>query len=201
MKDKIINILKFVCFILLLPVVITGTMAFIKGLDGLLYELTSFFVRGILIYLIIHVFLYEPKPVYQYGQNIMSAIFGFFAPLVKVAPFVLPIYSMIFLILFYLASLIFKSADIGHYFMFLVSFTLTMHMVFTAGALREKDKNVVKPDYLFAMSLIYVIDMSIMALMLGLILTDFSFPQFFSETTRMTGNVYHAVFFQLFVPD
>ncbi|HOW36566.1 MAG TPA: hypothetical protein PL155_09185 [Candidatus Omnitrophota bacterium] len=201
MKDKIINILKFVCFILLLPVVVTGTMAFIKGLEGLPYELTAFFVQGILIYLIIHVFLYEPKPVYQYGQNIMSAIFGFFAPLVKVAPFVLPIYSMIFLILFYLASLIFKSADIGHYFMFLVSFTLTMHMVFTAKALRDKDTNVIKPNYLFAMSLIYVVDISIMALMLGLILADFSFPQFFSETTRMTGSVYHAVFFQLFVPD
>lgn len=201
MKDKIAIILKVVFFILLLPVVVSSTKAFIDGLNGLPSDLTEFFIRGILIYLIFHVFIYEPQPVYQYGQNIVSAIFKFFAPLVKVAPFFFPIYSLLSLILFYFGTLIFKSAAVGHWLMFFVSFTLTMHMVFTAKSLRDKDSNAVKPNYFFAMSVIYVVNIFIMALMLDLILKEFSFPTFFNATTQTTGGFYTAIFRQLFGVD
>ena len=194
------TILKFVFFILLLPFVVTSTIAFIRELNALPSDLVDFFVRGILIYLLIHVFIYEPQGVYQYGQNLVSAVFRFFSPLVKVAPFFLPIYSIIFLIVFYFAMLIFKSADLRHYFMFLVSFTLTMHLVFTAKALRDKDSNAIKPHYFFGISVIYSVNIFILALMFDLILVDFSFPQFFNSATQMTGQIYSAAFHQLFLP-
>ena len=199
-RGKIASILKFVFFLLILPLVVGSTIGFIKELRALPADLMDYFVNGVLVYLIIHVFIYEPQPIYQYGQRIVSAIFGFVSPLVKIAPFVLPIYSIIFLILFYFATLIFKSAQWGGYFMFLVSFTLTMHMVFTAKSLREKDSNVVKPNYFFLMSVVYLIDIFILALLLDLILVDFSFSNFFRTATGVTGSVYLAVFKQLFVP-
>ena len=200
LKNKITEILKFIFFILLLPLFVASTVGFIKELENLPAGLSLFFQRGILIYLLIHLFIYEPQPLYQYGQNLVIAIFRFFAPLVKVAPFFLPIYSIVILILFYFFDLIFKSPSWENYFMFAFSFTLTMHMVFTAKALRAKDSNVVKPNYFFAMSIIYIVSVFLISLLFGLVSKDFSFPGFFDTTVAMTADVYKTIFHQLFVP-
>ena len=200
MKSKITAVLKFIVFLLLLPFVVISTRAFIRELNQLPSDLQESFILGILVYLLVHIFIYEPKPIYQYGQNGVTAIFQFFSPIVKVAPFVLPIFSIIFLLLFYFAMLIFDSAKLGQGLIFLVSFTLTMHMVFTAKILRDKDSNVIKPSYFFSMSLVYSFNIFILALLFDLVLTDFSFYQFFMSSTQKTGEIYSSVFRQLFVP-
>ena len=163
-------------------------------------ELVTNFIRGIVVYLFLYLFLYEFQPVYQYGQNMVTVIFRFFSPLVKVAPFVLPIFSLMALVVFYFSTFIFRSKEIGYAFMFLVSFMFTMHMVSTAKALRSRDNNAAKPDYFFSISLIYAINIFILALMFDLILPDFSFPDFFKTATGMTGHIYKSAFNQLFVP-
>ena len=200
MGNKIFEILKFVFFILLLPVVVASTIGFVQGLGALSKETIEFLLYGIVVYLFIHVFIYEPQPVYQYGQNLVTVIFRFFSPLVKVASFLFPIYTILLLIISYFVGLIFKSKDLGNYFMFTISATFTMHMVFTAKILRDKDSNIIKPNYFFAISLIYVINIFILAMMFNLILGEFSFIKFFSTATTLAGNVYRAVFKQLFVP-
>ena len=199
-QNKIMIVLKFIFFILLLPLVITSTIGFVKELNALPLDLTEAFVRGIFIFLIIHLFIYELQIIYQYGQNLVSIIFGFFSPLVKVAPFFLPIYSIIFLIAFYFVNLIFKSPSLGNYFMLFVGFTLAMHLVFTAKVLRGKDPNAIKPNYFFAISLIYVINIFIVAVLFNLILSDFSFANFFRASTSEAADIFKAIFKQLFVP-
>lgn len=200
MKNKIADIFKFVFFILLLPLVVTMTVNFMQQLEALPSEYIAYFIRGIAIYLFIHLFIYEPAGVYGYGQKVVGSIFKFFAPLVTVAPFFLPIYSLLLLMLFYFAQLFIKDDRVIYCFMFLVSFTLTMHLVFTAKSLREKDKNASKPNYFFALALIYTVNTFILALMFNLIFEDFSFPQFFLSTTRQAGHIYMSVFRQLFMP-
>ena len=200
MDNKIAAIFKFVLFILLLPVVVGTTVGFVDELSQLPNDLAEVFYRGILFYLLMHIFIVEPKGVFQYGQNVVSSIFKFFAPLVKIAPFVLPIYSFLFLILFYFSSLFFDSRELAGMFMLLVSFTLTMHVVFAAQMLRESDSNAAKPNYFFSISLIYVLNAFLLALMFDLILTDFSFSKFFETLCSIAGGVYSAVFRQLFVP-
>ena len=199
MGSKITNVLKFLFFVLLLPFVITSTQAFGTQLGELPGRLTEYFMNGILAYLLVHIFIYEPQPIYQYGQNLVSSVFKFFSPFVRIAPFVLPIFSFIFLILFYLASLIFKSQEIQNVLMFFVSFTLAMHMVFTAKAMRDRDTNAAKPNYFFAVSLIYSVNIFMLALAFHLILKDFSFPDFFQSATQETERIYKTVFNQLFV--
>ena len=200
MKEKAIEFLKFIFFLLFLPLIVNGTIAFIDQLDTLPQNLRHVFLQGILIYLIFYLFIYEFEPVYQYGQNLVMGIFRFFAPLVRVAPFVLPIFSILFLILFYFSSVFLKSEIIRGTFMFLVSLTLTMHMVFTSKSLRGQDSNAVKPNYLFAFSLIYVVNIFILSLMLDLIFPEFSFYAIFKFATQRTGQIYGTIFRQLFVP-
>ncbi len=200
MGSKILSILKFVFFILLLPLAVASTTAFIQEVNHLPQETIAFLLNGIVVYLFVHLFVYEPRPVYQYGQNLVTAIFQFFAPLVKIASFLLPIYTILLLIGAYFANLIFKRNDIEHYLLFLISASFVMHMVFTAQVLRGKDSNIIKPNYLFSVSLIYVINIFIIAMMFDLILKEFSFAEFFSTATAMTAKVYKAVFNQLFVP-
>jgi hypothetical protein len=145
-----------------------------------------------------HVFIYEPNGLYRFGQKLLADIFRFFAPLVKVAPFVLPIYSILFLVIFYFVSLVFTYEWVGNSCMFWVSFSLTMHLVFTAKNLRDSDKNAVKPHYLFSMSLIYVLDIFILALILDLVVSPFSFPEFFKSMTHTAEGIYTGIFRQLF---
>ncbi len=200
MDNKITAIIKFVLFILLLPVVAMATISFMSELQTLPKDLTSAALAGILVFLVIHLFIYELQPFYQYGQSLVASMFRFFPPLIKTMPFLLPVFSILFLVLFYFLTVVVTMKGIGNFLFFLSSFTLIMHLVFTAKTLREKDNNAVKPDYFFAMCIIYIAILSLIAFLLALIVKDFSFANFFIVTLAETAKIYQSLFEQLFVP-
>lgn len=176
------------------------TVAFIRQIAGLTEGQYLYFIWGMVAYLIFHFFIYEPGPVYQYGKRLVADVFRFLTPLVEVAPLVLPIYSIVFLVLFYFTSFFFKELDLSHYYLFLISFTFAMHMIFTARDLRSQDQVAFKPDYFFSIVLVYTISVVIIALMLNLIFPTFSFVEFFKKTSQVSSSIYTSAFNQLFVP-
>lgn len=200
MKDKIIEILKFVFFILLLPLVVGSTVGFNYELGNLPEELSSAFIFGMAAYLIFHLFIYKPQGAYQYGQGLVSGVFKFFAPLVEVASFLIPIYAFIGLIGLAAAVLGFHSAKMGWYCMVFIGMTLTMHLIFASEALQAKEQSVLRPNYFFSISLIYIINIFIVAAVFYLVLKDFSFADFFGTAKGITLHAYRRVFNQLFVP-
>jgi len=161
---------------------------------------TNCFLWGIIGYLVFYLFVAEPYGIYQYGKTIIGDIFKFFAPLVIIAPLVLPIYSILLLILFYFSSYFIKNIDLSVYFLFFASFTFTMHMIFTARDLRQQDSETLKSQYFFSIALIYILSVVSVALMLNLCLSRFSFVNFIKTTFYLSGDIYRAIFNQLFVP-
>ncbi len=200
MGNKIVDVLKFIFFILLIPVTVGSSLGFLKGLQAINTTCLNSFSLGAVVFLFVYLFLLEPQGVYDYGQKIMGDIFRFFAPLVEVAPFFLPVYSLLILIAFFFASFFPNLKGYAPYFMFFISFTLMMHFVFTAKTLREKDGSVLKPNYFFEFSLIYIVNLSILASLFGLVFSDFSSAEFFSTIADVTSKVYTGIFNQLFVP-
>ncbi len=198
--NAVAGFIKFILFVLLLPVLAATVLGFNNELSKMPQDFYATFLKGIFIYLLIHLFVVEPEPVYEYGHKIMQSIFKFVEPLVEVAPFFLPIYSLLLLVLFYFTNLFVKNDFLPYVFVFLISFTLTMHMVFTARRLREEDNNAAKASYLFFMSLIVIVNVFILAMMFNLIFQDFSFPDFFKFATEKSAAVYTRIFRQLFVP-
>ena len=200
MRATFLTILKVLCFVLLIPPVITTTMSFIGQLHSLPEGYQRFFVWGLVSYLVMHLFILEPRPVYDFGQRLVAGAFRFLAPLAAAVPLAVPVYSVFFIIILYFKFLLWPSTELGHCLIFFAGFMLSLHVIFNSKVLREGDKNGVKPDYFFPASLAYLANLVIIALLLGLVFSEFSIPGFFAQALDMARGIYVSVFKQLFVP-
>lgn len=200
MAEKILSGLKFIVFLCLIPLGVALTRGFGKELLLLTPAQYSCFIAGICAYVVLHLFIVEPSAVYEYGKGLVSDIFKFLQPLVVVAPLLLPIYSILILILFYFVSLFAKNIDLSAYFLFFTSLTFTMHMVFTAKELHGQDAGGLKSTYFLLMAVIYIVCLTLLALMMSLCFTKFSLPDFFKVTSSVSQDIYGSIFNQLFVP-
>lgn len=200
MANKIIGILKLIFAVLLLPVVIASSFGFAKEIVLLGKPLVDFFLWGIFAFLILYHLIWEPVIVYQKGQRVVEVIFKFFAPLVKIASFCLPIYTLLILIVYWLLSLVVASLkDFVNYFIILASFFLTMHIVFTAKTLKSREADFLKANYFFAVEFIYLISLCLIAGLLNIIFNGFSFLEFFRSSCQNTKDIVSPLFNQLFV--
>lgn len=176
------------------------TTAFLGELSRLEAPQHNCFLWGMISYVLFHFFVAEPAGIYQYGKGMVAEIFKFFAPLVIAAPLALPIFSILLLIALYFAPFIVKQADLSAYFLFFASFFLAMHMVLTARDLRAQDPETLKSQYFFSIALVYIISLLTIAAMLHLGLPKFSFINCITAAFTFSGQIYTAIFKQLFVP-
>lgn len=193
-----VGLIKFFLFVLLIPLIIGMTSAFIIELKNLSRPEYHSFQLGILVYIITHFFIYEFNVPYQYGKKLVSDIVRFFEPLVKFAPLVMPIYTLLLLIVFYFTKLLSNQIHLSSYFLFLTSLSFAMHMIFTARDLRAQDTMAFKPNYLFSMAFVYALNIILITLMLHFIFRSFSFINFFQGASYIAGYIYQKSFQQLF---
>lgn len=199
MKDRLFSILKFVLAVLLLPVVIGVTVSFLENLRRMDDTVSVTFGWGVIVYLCLHILFYEPAQVYDTGKKISEKALIFFSPLIKVAGFCIPIFTIFSFVLYYLASLIWRETNLFPAFAFMVSFTLTMHLVFTANSLKRKQPGDLRENYFFSFFMIYIINMMIVAGAFALLSDEFSFVSFIERCGSVAAAIYAASFRQLFV--
>lgn len=198
MKETSLYIFKFFAAAFLFPAVIGTTAALLAGYSSFEASVRGMLQLGLGSYLFCRLFVYDFSHVYLFGQKVVVSLCGFLKPLISTAPFVLPIYTLFVLLGYMLATAIGQIETFRPFLLFLLSFTIVMHIVMTAGDLYAKDSVPGKPDYFFAMSLIYLVDIFLVALVSGLILPGFSFPEFFRGMVDKSGDVYLKIFRQLF---
>jgi len=190
---------KLILGICLLPFVYSFSVSFLNQLRLIEVELQNFFWAGLISFLIIYLFVYEPLIIYQKGQKLCQILFRFFAPLVKVAPYLLPVYFIILFLGYLFYALIFKSNLYAiKYFIFLFSFSLGLHLIFTAKVLRAK-KDFLRINYLFGFSFIYILNIILFVLCLDLITPEVSFVNFFQQAYKDGIDFLYAIFKQLFL--
>jgi hypothetical protein len=198
-NSRLILVLKLLLGTLSIPLLIGVTAGFSKSIATFEQGYLRLFIAGIVAYLILHLFIYKPVAVYKFGQSVLQFIFGFFAPLVKVASYLLPVYTLLIIAAFFILRDIFKSAPDISTFLFFIAFSFTFHLVLTADALRDKEAGLGRANYFFAFSLIYLLTMVMLAGGLHFMLSDFSFLDFLDQSGREVWQVYERVFSQLFV--
>lgn len=198
MKDAFFVVLKFLFAILIFPLVVASTIAFQNELVKFEPALQDALSLGLFSYIILKFFVYDFSAVYTFGQSIVTAAFQFLKPLVNAAPYVLPVYSMIVLAAYAVVAWMGDLDTWRSVFLFLFSFTFSMHIILTAQDLYNKDSSAGKPTYFFGMSLVYILDVFLMALLASLVLPGFSFPTFFHDLTKASGDIYQVVLGQLF---
>lgn len=198
MKDKILSVLKLFLAILLLPLAIGVIASFYENLRLMERGIVTAFGWGVIVYLLLHILLYEPAQVYDVGKKMTEQTMGFLSPFVKVAGFCIPIFTILSFAVYYVISLIWKEHDLFPYFVFLASFTFTMHIVFTANALKGKKAGAMKENYFYSIFLIFVVNMMIIAGAFALLSGEFSLLEFLKRCADVSGVIYTASFRQLF---
>lgn len=198
-SSRIFGIIKFILGICLLPFAYSGSRSFLNEFSAIEKALQNYFWTGVISFLIVYLFVWEPARVYARGQQFLEVIFKFFAPLVKVAPYVLPIWAIIFCLIYGLISLIAKTAECLNYFLFLFGFSITLHLVFGAKSLRTKETGFLRGNYIFGFSFVYILSVTLAAFCLNLIFKEFSFVNFFNNSFQIAKGILSGVFEQLFL--
>lgn len=161
------KITKFLIGILLAPTALFSVFAFFQGLYSIVksYNITLYFVIGLLIYILVHKFVYNFSRPYVFAHELTHAISamccGYEAQNLKVgqdsgqvkvsgtnififlAPYCLPLYAVLVLLIFFFWQLLnpetaFKYKDI---FLFLFGFFIMFHLLHTFKTLQETEQS------------------------------------------------------------
>jgi hypothetical protein len=196
-SQKAFGIIKLALGICLLPVVYAFTLAFLKSLSAVDRSSLNLFWAGGITFLLLYLFVWEPAIIYAKGQRLLEIVFTFFKPLVKVAPYLLPIYTIILFAAYSAAS--FFNKDLLGYFVFFFGFTMALHLVFSARSMRSKQGDLLKANYIFGFSFIYIVNILITALILNLLFDKYSFVGFFNSSYHIAKGILHAILRQVFL--
>jgi hypothetical protein len=208
LSSKAFGIIKFILGMALLPFVFSTAGSFLnefglvnKGLQGIFYN-------GVICFLVVYLFIWEPAAIYNKGHKLLEIVFSFFKPMVNVAPFLLPIYTILFFVIYGLLSLWIsagggsafggKSGRLIEYTLFLVGFSTILHLAFSAKAIRSKKKDFLKANYIFGLSFIFILNLALLAFGFSLIFKEFSFVNFCNISFTIGRNIFYVVFKQLF---
>lgn len=194
---RFFSLIKLAIGIFLLPFVYSVSASFIRELAGVDRAVITPFINGAAACLLIYLFIWEPHKIYEKGQQLVEFIFQFVSPLMKVASYIVPVYSLILLIIFWVSNIVFKARFVN-IFMFLISFSFCFHLLLTARVLRNKERDILKANYLFGFSFVYIINLIILGLFLNFIFVDFSFVELVNQTYFGAGKIFFYFLNQLF---
>lgn len=196
---RIFGLIKFAMGICLLPFVYSTSVSFLNEFGALEKALQNYFWSGLISLLIIYLFIWEPAVIYTRGQKILEIVFAFFKPLVRVAPYLVPIYTILLFTAYWILSFIWKSSNLINYFLFLFGFTVGLHLIFSAKSIRSKQQDFLKANYIFGFSFIYIVNLIFVCLFLNLIFEEFSLVNFFNNSFQAAKGIFSAVLKQLFL--
>jgi hypothetical protein len=199
LSSKMFGIIKFILAVILLPLVYASVVSFINEFNQIDRGLQQIFYNGIISFLAIYLFIWEPAVIYNKGHKLLEIVFSFFKPMVNVAPFLLPIYTILVFIIYGLLALGIKSAWLLEYTLFLIGFSSILHLAFSAKSIRSKKGDFLKANYIFGFSFIFILNLALLALGFSFIFKEFSFVNFCNISFTIFQNIFQAVFKQLFV--
>jgi hypothetical protein len=212
--------IKLIVGILALPLTYGVTAAFYNNFI-LIKELAlsvNYFTWGIASYVILHLLFYKPTYLYVLGHESVHAglawIFGGKIKSFKVSseggsvgtdrsnfvielgPYFIPIYAIIITIIYFVVA---SSYSInGALFVFLIGFTLAMHMISTIEVMKIRQPDIVKSGYLFSIVTVYILNIVVISLIFSLMFQAFSMHKFFLDLWGQSKYIYIAVYRQLF---
>ena len=195
--EILIHFLKFFFAVGALPIIIAITMSFGQEIE----KFTFFdigFKSGILAYVIVHFFVLPLKIVYNVGQKIMATVFRFAPVLANVIPLFVPFFTSIFLVAYWVTSKNHWHFLIEGYLIFFAGMSLAMHIILTAQSLREEDSNAAKTHYVFMMSWVYLVNLSLVIFVLSFVSRNISAVKFWGTTLLKAKEIYWMLLRHLF---
>ncbi|MBD3379547.1 MAG: hypothetical protein GF408_03685 [Candidatus Omnitrophica bacterium] len=172
--------------------------------------------RGVLAYLLLHVFLV--KPIYLYvlghesvhvlaawlcgghvvsfnvtpsGGNVETSKTNFF---IELAPYFVPIYTLLSGVAYVvLRSLGREGPAVSAVFLFLIGFTLAFHFVMTTEVLKLKQPDIMKSGIIFSSIIIFTLNLLVVILVFSPVF-DLSLGGFFEGAYTNTAELYRKIY-------
>ena len=197
-KNGFFALFKFAFFIALIPFIAALTISFQKEISELKYVYHQSFYYGIWVYVLLNFFVTDMNWLYKFGQAVAYEFFRFWDPLSKVTPYVFPVFTFVFVGIYYVGVRILGQYPNSSVWFFMIGLTFAMHMIMTARELYEADQASFKPNYLFEMSLVYIVNILMMVQLLNTTAWKFSLFAFVQTALDLTQNFYRLIYFRIF---
>jgi len=194
MGEFILSIIKVVAAIALVPIIIGSYIAFQSHLEMYPTGFQDQFLAGIIIFLMVFLFLYQFWGIYEFGQKVMQSLTAFAEPFNHFIARLIPFYLTVTMLIFYIVRNIADFSKFENIFVLLAGFFLAMHITLTAQELREEEKTPIKPNYLFDVALIFILNIFLIVLLFDLVFEKFIFPRFFDEMFAQAKDLYQFSF-------
>ena len=209
LSSKLFGVIKVILAAIILPFVYSSVVSFLNEFGQVDKGLRQIFWNGAITFLAAYLFIWEPAAIYKKGHKLLEIMFSFFKPMVNVAPFLLPIYTILVFIIYGLLSLGIsagggsafggKSSRLIDYTLFLAGFSAVLHLVFSAKTIRVKKEDFLKANYIFGFSFIFILNLTLLAFSFSLIFKEFSFVNFCNVSFTIGRNIFYVAFKQLFL--
>ena len=214
--------LKFLIGIVLLPFALFFIYDFMAVIWAIIknFQVTFPFLFGAAVYLILHRYIYNFSRPYVFAHEICHALAAWCSgykvtdiqvkeesgqtkvsninTFVLLAPYCVPLYAVICMLLFYITSLFW--AEILNYeklFLGLLGFLVTFHLVHTYKSLTETEQSdiTLAGGGVFSFVLIAIINLTLIILFINFLFPDIITPiSIFKEVTMQTYNFWKMFF-------
>ena len=216
------KISKYAIGALLIPLAIGFSKAFYSGLLSLDYinVRLHLFIWGIVVYMLMHILFFKPTYFYtlgheaihvlatwlcgghitsfsvsRWGGNVSTSKTNFF---IELSPYFVPIYTIALILIGPLIRNKLVNVHILACYIFSLGFTLGMHFIMTAEALKLRQTDIMKSGYPFSFMIIYIGNLLIVFLILSFFTKDISFKTYFLKSLYYSRNIYLSVWNKLF---
>ncbi len=219
----VIRILRFIVSLLLIPACVALTVSFYSGIVSIrtISESGLIFILGALSYAVLRLLLFKLDFLYVVGHELMHTIATFFSGgkvtnirvsskegsvktttpnmVVMLAPYLIPGYTIFVALLYFLLSFFIDVSKSTGLFIFLLGFTLMFHLAYTAQSIREKQSDLMKTGYLFSISFMYIVNLTIVFSIISLLFKEANFFDFLSGSCERSRQFYYSFWRQLFL--
>lgn len=217
------RILRFIISVLLIPICVIVTLSFYDGIFAIRDVSKSglYFILGALLYSMMHLLLFRLDFLYVFGHECMHAFATFCSGgkasnmkvsgkegsvktttpnfFVVLAPYLLPIYTVIIAAVYFILSFFIDIAQHSGIFIFMIGFTLMFHLAYTAESMRDKQSDLIKAGYLSSISFIYIVNLVMVFLIISLLFREVSFVDFMTSIYVKTKFFYYSFWKRLFL--
>ena len=115
------------------------------------------------------------------------------------APYLIPVYTVIVAIIYFILSFFIDITLYSRVFIFLMGFTLMFHLAYTAESIRDKQSDLIKAGYFSSISFIYLSNLTVAFLIISLFFQDASFVDFIGKVYEKAKFFYYSFWKQLFL--
>ncbi|MFH1063077.1 MAG: hypothetical protein V1747_09385 [Candidatus Omnitrophota bacterium] len=205
------RLLKIIIGIALLPACIGTSKAFYDLLQSLgsVEQTMFYFLSGIGLYIVMYFSGLKLNFLYVLGHETAHAVLALVCGakikafkvssqggsvattksnvLISLGPYFFPIYTALIAIVFFCGAMFYPNIyNYARILILLIGWSVSFHFLMTLHSLRVEQPDIMENGYLFSLTLIYLINLIIIALLLGLLFRQINIPGFFTQSAIYT---------------